>query len=420
MNDSSVIFASEKLDYETARYRAASPEARVRRELALNETVPAEILYFLAGDTEPTVRATVAANPACPAKGNLLLADDTDQSVRAALAAKVGQQHGRGDQGGIAHSVLDRLTRDHIAEVRAIVAQALKDVADADPVLIGRLARDVEIIVAAPILECSPVLTDQDLLDIISGNPVQGALSAIARRSYVGMAVTSAIVSSNDSRAIAHLLKNGNAQLQENVLDQLIERSASEPTWQEPLVYRPELKQRSALRLAELVAVHLLDRILERKDLSPKTIHAVAKVVGARIRERTESPDPWPSVVTLEERYATRLEKAQLAHSKGQLDEIALMVTLLTDQTDDLVVALAVRSGLGVKSVLDMLGAHSPRAVCALAWAAGLSALCAVELQSRAAGLPLEKVISPKSDGSYALEESDLRWQLAMFGGEEG
>ena len=244
-----------------------------------------------------------------------------------------------------------------------------------------------------------------------------GALSAISRRAYVGTEVTSAIVASNDSHAITHLLKNANAHLQESVLDLLIEKSVHEPNWQEPLVYRPELSQRSTLRLAELVAVHLLDRILARKDLAPETVKAVAKVVGDRLRQQAELPEPKSE--TIEDRYAARLEKARIGHSNGQLDEISLMVILLTDQTEDLIAALAVRSELEVKSVLDMMAAQSPRAICGLAWAAGLSAVFAVELQMRLGGLPLEKVIRPAPDGGFAVKEADLRWQLAMFGGKE-
>ncbi|HIJ62261.1 MAG TPA: DUF2336 domain-containing protein [Rhodospirillaceae bacterium] len=406
----------ENLDYEAARQRAASPEVSIRRDLAATESVPAEILYFLAEDADPSVRMAVAANIACPAKGNLLLADDPDPAVRTALAAKIGSL-GLPRKGGVAATVLDHLTRDRIAAVRAIIAEALKDIAEADPALIRRLARDAEIIVAAPVLECSPVLTDLDLLDIIAGNPVQGALSAISRRAYVGTEVTGAIVASNDSHAITHLLKNANAHLQESVLDLLIEKSVHEPNWQEPLVYRPELNQRSTLRLAELVAVHLLDRILARKDLAPETVKAVAKVVGERLRQQAELPEPLSD--SIEDRYAARLEKARLGHKNGQLDEISLMVILLTDQTEDLIAALAVRSDLTVTSVLDMIEAQSPRAICALAWAAGLSAVFAVELQVRLAGLPLEKVVRPADDGGFAVKEADLRWQLAMFGGKE-
>ena len=108
--------------------------------------------------------------------------------------------------------------------------------------------------------------------------------------------------------------------------------------------------------------------------------------------------------------------KARIAFAKGKLDELTLMVMLLTDPTEDMVVALAARSGLPVKSVLDMVEAQSPRAACALSWAAGLTAVFAAEMQIRLIGLPLDKVLEPDANGGYLLKDTELRWQLAMFG----
>lgn len=404
-----------QLDYAAARELAASDDRKIRRALAARADIFPELLYFLAGDEDAEVRAAVAANPSSPVKGNLLLTDDPDPLVRTALAEKVGQQ-AQPRHGSIAEQVLDRLVKDQIVEVRKILAVALKDVANADPGMINRLARDAELLVAAPVLEFSPVLTDDDLLDIIANHPPPGALSAIARRSYVDPKVTRAIVDSDDTVAITHMLKNGNAHLQESVLDSLIERSVHQPTWQEPLVYRPELTQRSALRLAELVAVHLLDRILARKDLSPATVEAVAQVVAQRLRQKAEEQDKGPTSDMIEQRYVERLERARANHVAGKLDELTLMVMLLVDPAEDIVVALAARSGLPVKVVLEMVETQAPRVLCALSWAAGLSAIFAQEMQIRIAGLPLDIVLRPTKDGQYALTEHELRWQLTVFG----
>jgi uncharacterized protein (DUF2336 family) len=409
----------DKLAYEAARSLAASPDIEVRRELAERIDLPPEILYFLATDDDVSVRAAVAANPACPAKGNLLLADDGDTAVRWSLAGKIGRMAKPG-MGANTERVLDHLTRDRVVQVRAIIADAIKYVTELDPALIRRLAQDAEIIVAAPILESSPVLTNQDLLDIIAGQPVRGALSAISRRAYIDPAVASAIVESADSQAIMHLLKNSSAHLQESVLDRLIEQSVHEESWQEPLVYRPELNQRSVLRLAELVAVELLERILRRQDLPPEAVQAVAKVVSERLNENNDrvAPAAQSAALTIAQRYEARMERARRGHANGQLEEIALMAMLLTDQTEDLMASLAVRADLPISVVLDIKASQSPRALCALAWAAGLSALFAEEIQIRLAGLPLDRVQRAAADGRYAVKETELRWQLAMFDGE--
>ncbi|MBF0374130.1 MAG: DUF2336 domain-containing protein [Alphaproteobacteria bacterium] len=410
------------LSYEQARDMAAAAEPRLRAELASRPDLPPEVLYYLASDTDAAVRLAVAGNPSTPAKGNLLLADDAEEGVRSALATKIGRHGHRAmpaKSQSVTRDVLDRLARDQIARVRAVIADALKDMPGVDHTLIALLARDSEIIVAAPILEYSPVLTDDDLLGIIIANPVEGALAAISRRAYVDPRVTAAIVASSDTRAITHMLKNANAHLQESTLDALIERAADEPAWQAPLVYRPELTENAAQRLAELVATHLFDRILARKDLPPAAVQAVAKVVQARLKEQAaqgavEAPRYGPDI---EDRYAPFLENARAQHAQGRLDEVALMVSLLTDREDDLVAGLAVRADLPMPAVLDMVASQSPQAMCALAWAAGLSALFAVELQLRLARIAMDSVMQPAKDGGHVLGESEMRWQIEMFRG---
>src|ERR1700760_644279 len=64
---------------------------------------------------------------------------------------------------------------------RAELAQRLSLFANAPPVLVGRLARENEILVAAPILRRSPVLSEEALLEIarVKG---QGHLLAMSER----------------------------------------------------------------------------------------------------------------------------------------------------------------------------------------------------------------------------------------------
>jgi uncharacterized protein (DUF2336 family) len=64
----------------------------------------------------------------------------------------------------MAYEALDALARDQVIRVRRILSEALKDVADAPPEVIRRLASDVELVVSGPVLQYSPVLTEEDLL----------------------------------------------------------------------------------------------------------------------------------------------------------------------------------------------------------------------------------------------------------------
>ncbi|HVI52661.1 MAG TPA: DUF2336 domain-containing protein [Candidatus Sulfotelmatobacter sp.] len=409
------------LTYEQAREIANHPDPAQRTLLAGRTDTPPEVLYFLASDENPAVRRAVAVNSATPAKGNLLLVDDDDEDVRSSLADKISHLGDAGSdrQRSITRDILHRLAEDQVVKVRAVIANVLKDMTDADPDVILRLARDSEIIVAAPILQYSPILSDDDLLELIRSSPIEGALAAISRRSYVDPRVTAAIVKSGNPRAVTQLLQNANANLQEDTLDALIDQAGENTEWQEPLVYRPELTAQSAQRLAEVVAAHLLDRMLARHDLPPEAVEAVTKVVHQRLQEQGPAEhggvDLPPDV---EARYAPFLARAREQLDKRQLDEMALTIALLADNTDDLVAGLAVRANAPVTAVLEIIAAQSPTAMTALAWAAKLTPDFAVELQARLAGIALSAILRPPPKGGYPMSEDEMSWQLEMYGCE--
>ncbi|MDR3436494.1 DUF2336 domain-containing protein [Telmatospirillum sp.] len=413
------------ISYEQAREIAADPEWRRRHDLALRPDAPAEVLFFLCGDEEVVVRAAVAANRATPAKGNLLLARDAAESVRHALAVKIGHFGRRvgvtEDQARpaeIMDEVATCLAGDSLVDVRAIIANVLKNADDFDRAVIIRLAGDRDIVVAQPILEHSPLLGDEILLELIASNPAPGVLAAIARRAYLDAKVTSAVVAAGDTPAIAHLLRNTHASLQEDTLDALVENAAVQPSWQEPLVFRPELSETALDRVIEMVSSSVLDRILVRRDLPPQAATAITKAVAENLRAggtkaspstaRTIGPDTG-------KRYAPWLERAQERLRDGQLDETAILVSVLTDRQEEVVAGLSVRAKIGVSTVLEILASQSARAICSLTWAAGLSAALAVELQLRFGNVSAEMLMKPGPDDAFALSDEEMAWHLDMF-----
>src|SRR5690348_2127640 len=154
------------IDYDTQKTLAASAKRADRRRLAESTSARPEVLYYLASDKEPSVRAAVAANEATPVQADLLLARDRDAGVRADLAEKIAElapglsreSHERLRK--LTDEVLQILVRDQVTRVRQVIAETLKDVADAPPEIIRLLARDCELVVAGPVLECSPVLSE--------------------------------------------------------------------------------------------------------------------------------------------------------------------------------------------------------------------------------------------------------------------
>src|SRR3954465_11961 len=169
-------------------------------ELAGRTDAGADVLHYLAVRGAPATRAAVAANFAAPANTNRLLADDEEEDVRAELAAKIARLMPGLTERESSHVValtietLETLARDATVRVRAILAEEIKYLNCIPKDIALRLAMDVESVVAAPILEYSPLLSDAALTEIIASGQVQEVLTAIAKRKPVNEPVSDMLV----------------------------------------------------------------------------------------------------------------------------------------------------------------------------------------------------------------------------------
>ncbi len=402
------------LSYEDTKRLARDDDPEVRAGLAERQDLRPEILYFLAEDDSAKVRCRIAANLKTPRQADLILARDNNEAVRHQLANKIQDLLPELDADAQAQAqhylveVIEALAQDQATRVRQIVAETLKDVASAPSQVIQRLARDAEEVVACPVLEFSPLLSDQDLLEIIEGGSASDKLSAISRRQGVGEQVTDAIVATEDEGAITALLENGGAQIREDTLDGLLDAAIEVSAWHEPLVRRPRLSRKTARKLASFVAASLLDLLEARKDLDKETKRAVAKEVKRRIEDEEDEEDPASGGETPEKRARHLFEKGELT------DEV--LVRALNGGNRDLVRhGLALRAGLPLSLIDHILSAHSAKGVTALAWKAGCTMRFASQLQLRIGGIVPSQVLNPRSGTDYPLSAEEMDWQLDFF-----
>ena len=101
------------------------------------------------------------------------------------------------------------------------------------------LANDV-IEVSFPILEGSPILTDEDLLAIIIESATEYR-EAIAGREIFSETVCESIVATGDGSAIATLLNNPGARFAGETLGKIVDLTASKPDYQELMISRKDL-----------------------------------------------------------------------------------------------------------------------------------------------------------------------------------
>ena len=400
----------KKIDYDEARKLANHKDSDVRLKLARREDTVPEILYFLAEDPSPDVRLAIAKNSKSPHQADLLLSRDGDDDVRSGLAEKIAKLvPGLSDDEldkvrEATHEVVIQLARDEATRVRRILSETLKDVANAPAEIINKLARDVELVVCAPVLEYSPVLSEQDLLEIIQSKPVEGAISAISARKNISEGITDAIYASDNINAIGAMLANASAQIKEDTLDAIIDHAETIEQWHGPLVDRPKLSRTAVLRLADFVADNLLDRLEGRADLSPEVAKAVRKEFSRRM-ENVEGGDDATKSMSPEER-------ASDLHAKGKLGDDVLSDACHSGGVDFVKKALVLKSKLGYATVDEILGMVSAKSVIALCWKAGLDIKTAVLVQKRIARIPPSEVQGGGADGGYPYTDDEMEWQL--------
>ncbi|MCC6469186.1 MAG: DUF2336 domain-containing protein [Alphaproteobacteria bacterium] len=410
--------------YDEAKRLARSTDATDRQRLAESESSLPEILYYLTADPAVEVRRAIASNPATPRQADLVLAGDSDQGVRESLATKIARvlpHLSRDEQDAVYRTtvqVLEKLANDQAAHVRQILAEALKTMAEAPAEVIGRLARDVELGVAAPVLEFSPLLSEDDLIEIIAAGPAQGALNAISRRVNVGGRVADAIVGKDDADAIAALLGNASAQIREETLDRIVDKAPRHEAWHEPLVRRPRLPAGMVRRISRFVADSLLSVLRDRSDLDPTTAAALAAEVDKRLEQDAAEPRPDGKPTGGKQTGAeTAQERAAAMHKKGELDEDAVLRAVNTGERPFALAALAVRSGINQRTIEHLFTLRSAKGVVSLAWKCGFTMRLATQLQMRMAGIPPQQVLRARAGVEFPLSKADMNWQIEFIEG---
>ncbi len=408
----------KKISYGEAKKLVRHKDPEVRKKLAARDDLSPEILYFLAEDKSVEVRQIVAMNARAPRQTHGLLARDEATEVRSGLAEKLSRiapDLSDDDRDKIRQSTneaLDILARDQISVVRQILSETLKDVTNVSSDVIRRLAMDSEIAVAGPVLEYSPVLTDDDLIEIINSGPANGGLGAVSRRSGVSELLADAIVATDDLTAIADLLGNDTAQIREQTLDDLIDRADTIVLWHAPLVNRPKLPSNAATRLARFVADDLLDQLTARDDLDEETLKAVKSMVRRRIdagpNKGGGEDGGFPGV-------EPPIEVAKRLLAAGRLDAKVLSRALASGDKLLIRASLSVLTGLSMPVIDDIFASHSAKSIVSLVWAARLPMQLAVQVQQRMAGIAPAEIIEAGQRGEYPFTNDEMNWQISSF-----
>ena len=201
--------------------------------------------------------------------------------VAGKLAAEIDSPRLTDAELKLAQDIIGIMAKDIEATVRTALSQSLRGAARLPHAVALRLANDIEA-VALPVLTYSPVLTDQDLVDVVKEGS-SAKQEAIAGRPHVSEKVSDMLIAEAGEKAVATLMGNITAHISETGLGKAVDRFKESEIVKSSMVKRDSLPVTVAERLVTLVSEQLKDYLVSHHELPP----AMAADLVLQSRERS-------------------------------------------------------------------------------------------------------------------------------------
>ncbi|WBQ14465.1 DUF2336 domain-containing protein [Hyphomonadaceae bacterium BL14] len=227
------------------------------------------------------------------------LTNPGDDEARALAARKVCARYAApglsAEERMLGAEIVRVLARDAAELVRRALSVTLQRSPHLPPDVARQLAADVDSI-AIPVIAGSPVLTDDDLIDIVRSGAARRQV-AVATREHLSEAVTGQIAEHGVTEAVAVLAGNNGAAFNAGAFASVFRRFAQTPHVLERFIERDALPLEVTEKLVARISDEALQRLVSRHALPPQL--AVELAEGARERATVDlvdqaglSPDP--------------------------------------------------------------------------------------------------------------------------------
>lgn len=399
--------------YAEEKQTALTGDVKKRVTLASSSKTHQEILYYLAEqDPDPRVRKAVAENKATPVHASPILANDSEEDVRLTIANRLItllptlSKNKQSQLYAYAVQALGTLALDEVLIIRKALSSALKDHAHTPPKVAGKLARDLEREVSAPILRFCAALSDEDMLDILKQHPSGWAIEAIAGRDEVSKQVSQAVISTDHAPAGEILLENKGANISTNTLEEIITKARTFKEWQKPLACRKNLPPQMVKELATFAEEAVRDLLVHNSDFDPETMEEITEIFKRRLTYAEEQ----------KRQEETPAERAKRLAKDKNLNEDVISDALGMRDREFVLAAIAQLTKYKLKDITKIFDLRSPKPIVAVSWKAGLSMRLALRLQQEVGKVPPKDLLYPKGGEDYPLSEEDMKWQLEFQG----
>jgi len=170
----------------------------------------------------------------------------------------------------IALEIVEALANDKVDEVRRSVSEKVADSPFLPLAIARKLATDIAS-VALPVLELSPILTDDILIEVVESGIIE-TVEAVAKRSQVSAAVSGAIVETGHAGPITQLIRNNGAEISEGSFFKALENHGKLPEIGKAVIARGEVPARVLQAIETLVEAHIVAYVQRHFNLPEEVV----------------------------------------------------------------------------------------------------------------------------------------------------
>ena len=323
------------------------------------------------------------------------LQDDRSAASRAALAGKFGREYDHlveSQTRPLAEAVLELLGKDAERKVRQALAEAAAASANLPHRIARRLAHD-DLEVAGPILTYSPVLTDDDLAEIVRTRAMPYAL-AVAGRERLSERLSDVLADTAEAQVVAVLTGNPGAELSVATLRRIADDYGDDRTIQDRLIRRQSLPYELVDQLLAALGDRLEWAVIRQRRIEK----AEARQLIAAARDRA-------ALSSVAREQEERSIERELRHrfTAGDLGPEDLVKFLRDGEIARLEAGLALLGNLGLLRVRELMHGMNKRGFAALCARAGFGAPHYIALRM-ALDLAEQALESADPESTYASE----------------
>lgn len=239
--------------------------------------------------------AQLAANPQ----------DATREEIYIAVASLYRVEDGRLNprERKLINDILRQLTIDVEMSIRIALAQKLSEDPAAPYDLILMLADD-RIEVARPVILCSPLLTERDMLHLAL-ECSEAHQEALAARPHIGHKVTAALADCEHVSVLTTLVRNATARIAPEVIAALVEKSRQIEALQEPLSRREDMPPEIGVKMCTFVSETLKSFIVRNYAIQVEKLQTALKEANDAVRHPQAPQDAGDNAARLIDKLYT-------------------------------------------------------------------------------------------------------------------